>query len=108
MRSGFISPIQTAGHGISGTYGCGNRFAFPGANKFTFNTGLVSTTGILMIAKYIANAQKRWVRGIQTRIDVTASMLGSMKVSALFKDARVESLIKITGGENARAHGCSQ
>ncbi|KAL9572706.1 hypothetical protein ACKAV7_003105 [Fusarium commune] len=40
---------------------------------------IVSTTGILMIAKYIANAQKRWVRGIQTRIDVTASMLGSMK-----------------------------
>ncbi|KAF4503421.1 Multidrug resistance-associated 1 [Fusarium agapanthi] len=40
---------------------------------------IVSTTGILMIAKYIANAQRRWVRGIQTRIDVTASMLGSMK-----------------------------
>ncbi|KAF4960481.1 hypothetical protein FGADI_923 [Fusarium gaditjirri] len=40
---------------------------------------IVSTTGILMIAKYIANAQKQWVRGIQTRIDVTASMLGSMK-----------------------------
>ncbi|KAF4969944.1 hypothetical protein FSARC_2930 [Fusarium sarcochroum] len=40
---------------------------------------LVSTTGTLMIARYMANAQKRWVRGIQTRIDVTASMLGSMK-----------------------------
>jgi ATP-binding cassette, subfamily C (CFTR/MRP), member 1 len=42
-----------------------------------------------MIAKYIANAQKRWVRGIQTRIDVTASMLGSMKVSSQSKDFRL-------------------
>ncbi|KAF4340908.1 multidrug resistance-associated 1 [Fusarium beomiforme] len=40
---------------------------------------IVSTTGTLLIAKYIANAQKQWVRSIQTRIDVTASMLSSMK-----------------------------
>ncbi|KAM0557995.1 hypothetical protein ACHAPJ_005161 [Fusarium lateritium] len=40
---------------------------------------LVSTTATLMIARYMADAQKKWVRGIQTRIDVTASMLSSMK-----------------------------
>lgn len=60
------------------------------------------------MAKYIANAQKRWVRGIQTRIDVTASMLGSMKVSAQFKDAWSELLTTIAGSENAWSDGCSQ
>jgi len=41
----------------------------------------VGTIGILMMAKYIGNAQKIWIEGIQTRVDVTASILGSMKVS---------------------------
>jgi hypothetical protein len=108
VRSGFISPVQTTGHGISGPYGCGYRFDFSSTSKITFDMRLVSTTGILMIAKYIANAQRRWVRGIQTRIDVTASMLGSMKVRSQFKDGRFESLTKIAGSENAWPDGCSQ
>ena len=33
-----------------------------------------------MMAKYMGNAQKVWIEGIQTRVDVTASMLGAMKV----------------------------
>ena len=34
----------------------------------------------MQLAKHMGKAQKRWMRGIQTRVDVTASMLGSMKV----------------------------
>lgn len=41
---------------------------------------IVVTLAILQLANYMGNAQKRWVRGVQTRVDVTASMLGSMKV----------------------------
>jgi len=41
---------------------------------------LVATVAIMQLANYIGNAQKIWVRGVQTRVDVTASMLGSMKV----------------------------
>ncbi|KIM99556.1 hypothetical protein OIDMADRAFT_125496 [Oidiodendron maius Zn] len=40
---------------------------------------LFSTTGILIMAKYMGNAQKIWIEGIQTRVDVSASMLSSMK-----------------------------
>ena len=43
---------------------------------------IFSMTGILMMSKYIGNAQKVWIQGIQTRVDVTASMLASMKVSS--------------------------
>ncbi|RAL60312.1 hypothetical protein DID88_000088 [Monilinia fructigena] len=43
------------------------------------SVALVCTAGILTMAKWMGNAQKIWIRGIQTRIDVTASMLGSMK-----------------------------
>jgi ATP-binding cassette, subfamily C (CFTR/MRP), member 1 len=39
-----------------------------------------STAGILGLARYIGDAQKIWLEGIQTRVDSTASMLGSMKV----------------------------
>ncbi|KAH7390278.1 hypothetical protein BKA64DRAFT_710834 [Cadophora sp. MPI-SDFR-AT-0126] len=39
----------------------------------------ISTASILAIAKYIGNAQKVWIQGIQTRVGVTASTLGSMK-----------------------------
>lgn len=41
---------------------------------------ILATAGILGLARYIGNAQKIWIQGIQTRVDVTASMLGSMKV----------------------------
>ena len=44
-----------------------------------------STVGIIWMAQYIGNAQKRWIEGIQTRVDVTASMLGSMKVGCFQK-----------------------
>ncbi|KAG4443574.1 hypothetical protein IFR05_000951 [Cadophora sp. M221] len=40
---------------------------------------LISTGGILAMARYMGRAQKVWMEGIQTRVDVTASMLGSMK-----------------------------
>ncbi|KAL2673757.1 hypothetical protein Neosp_012201 [[Neocosmospora] mangrovei] len=33
----------------------------------------------MQLANHMGKAQKKWVRGIQTRVDVTASMLGSMK-----------------------------
>ncbi|RAH67283.1 putative ATP-binding cassette transporter [Aspergillus aculeatinus CBS 121060] len=37
------------------------------------------TAAILSMAKYMSNAQKVWMKSIQTRVDVTATMLGSMK-----------------------------
>jgi ATP-binding cassette subfamily C (CFTR/MRP) protein 1 len=40
---------------------------------------LLAIGGILGIAKSMGQAQKLWIEGIQTRIDVTAAMLGSMK-----------------------------
>ncbi|PLB43601.1 P-loop containing nucleoside triphosphate hydrolase protein [Aspergillus steynii IBT 23096] len=40
---------------------------------------IIATFGIMGLAKYMGNAQKTWVRAIQTRVDVTASMLASMK-----------------------------
>jgi ATP-binding cassette subfamily C (CFTR/MRP) protein 1 len=46
---------------------------------------LFSTAGVLMMAKYIGNAQKTWIQGIQTRVDVTTAMLASMKVRSLFE-----------------------
>jgi hypothetical protein len=56
----------------------------------------------MRLASYIGEAQKRWVRGIQTRVDVTASVLGSMKevkmlgfsdiVTKLVQDLRVSEL----------------
>jgi hypothetical protein len=50
-----------------------------------------------MIAKWIGNAKKVWMRGIQTRVDVTASMLGSMKVRL--------TLIKIVAFANTLRKG---
>jgi ATP-binding cassette subfamily C (CFTR/MRP) protein 1 len=41
---------------------------------------IFSAVAIIAMSKYMANAQKVWIRGIQTRVDFTASMLGSMKV----------------------------
>lgn len=40
---------------------------------------LLSTVAILAVAKLMSHAQKIWMQGIQTRVDVTATMLGSMK-----------------------------
>ncbi|CZR62077.1 related to multidrug resistance protein [Phialocephala subalpina] len=40
---------------------------------------IFSTIGILVMSKYMGNAQKIWMEGIQTRVDVTANMLSSMK-----------------------------
>lgn len=48
-----------------------------------FSIALLCTAGILLMANWMGNAQKIWIRGIQTRIDITTSMLGSMKVSSL-------------------------
>ncbi|KAB5515468.1 P-loop containing nucleoside triphosphate hydrolase protein [Coniochaeta sp. 2T2.1] len=63
---------------------------------------IIATITIMQLAKYIGQAQKRWVRGIQTRVDVTASVLGSMKevkmlgfsdvVAKIVQDLRVEEL----------------
>ena len=44
---------------------------------------LISTVCVVGISKYVGGAQKAWNEGVQTRVDVTASMLGSMKVTAI-------------------------
>jgi hypothetical protein len=41
---------------------------------------IVATTGTLQLAQFIGPAKKRWMKGIQTRVDVTAAVLASMKV----------------------------
>ncbi|KAH8593398.1 putative ATP-binding cassette transporter [Bisporella sp. PMI_857] len=63
---------------------------------------IISTAGTFGIANYIGNAQKTWIEGIQTRVAVTASMLGSMKgvkflgftdkISNLIQSLRVREL----------------
>ena len=50
--------------------------------------------GIAIIAKYIGNAQKVWIEGIQTRVDVTASMLSSMKVQKLWSEIRPRLILR--------------
>jgi ABC-type multidrug transport system fused ATPase/permease subunit len=40
---------------------------------------LISTVAIISMAKSMGNAQKIWMKSIQTRVDVTSTMLGSMK-----------------------------
>lgn len=40
---------------------------------------LISTVAIISMAKSMAHAQKIWMKSIQTRVDVTSTMLGSMK-----------------------------
>ncbi|MCJ1399110.1 hypothetical protein MMC11_002312 [Xylographa trunciseda] len=40
---------------------------------------IIAATAISIMAKYMGKAQKIWIQGIQTRVDITASMLGSMK-----------------------------
>lgn len=41
---------------------------------------IIATTGMFQLAQFIGKAKKRWMKGIQTRVDVTASVLVSMKV----------------------------
>ncbi|KAF7914004.1 uncharacterized protein EAF01_000410 [Botrytis porri] len=48
-----------------------------------FSIALLCTAGILLMANWMGNAQKIWIRGIQTRIDITTSMLGSMKAAKM-------------------------
>lgn len=50
---------------------------------------IISTASLVSITKYIGRAQRVWNEGIQTRVDVTASMLGSMKVSFYFSPNNV-------------------
>lgn len=40
---------------------------------------VISTVGIMSMAKFMGHAQTIWMESIQTRVDVTATMLGSMK-----------------------------
>ncbi|KAJ5790163.1 ABC transporter integral membrane type 1 [Penicillium psychrosexuale] len=40
---------------------------------------IIATAGMFQLARFIGMAKKRWKRGIQTRVDVTASVLTSMK-----------------------------
>ncbi|OQE34379.1 hypothetical protein PENCOP_c018G04493 [Penicillium coprophilum] len=40
---------------------------------------LISTVAIISVAKSMAHAQNIWMKSIQTRVDVTSTMLGSMK-----------------------------
>ncbi|PVH78403.1 putative ATP-binding cassette transporter [Cadophora sp. DSE1049] len=44
---------------------------------------LISTACVVGISRYVGGAQKAWNEGIQTRVDVTTSMLGSMKAVKL-------------------------
>ncbi|KAG4438100.1 hypothetical protein IFR05_006421 [Cadophora sp. M221] len=44
---------------------------------------LISTVSVIGISRYVGDAQKAWNEGIQTRVDVTTSMLGSMKAVKL-------------------------
>ncbi|KAH7346292.1 putative ATP-binding cassette transporter [Rhexocercosporidium sp. MPI-PUGE-AT-0058] len=44
---------------------------------------LISTLSVIALSKYVGGAQKAWNEGIQTRVDVTTSMLGSMKAVKL-------------------------
>jgi ATP-binding cassette subfamily C (CFTR/MRP) protein 1 len=41
---------------------------------------IISTASTVLISQYIGNAQRIWNKAIQTRVNVSASMLGAMKV----------------------------
>lgn len=40
----------------------------------------IATAGTLQLARFVGAAKKKWMRGIQTRVDATASVLSSIKV----------------------------
>jgi ATP-binding cassette, subfamily C (CFTR/MRP), member 1 len=42
---------------------------------------LFSTLSLVLLTKFIGRAQRIWNEGIQTRVNVTTAMLGSMKVN---------------------------
>jgi hypothetical protein len=42
---------------------------------------IISTCSVAALSAYVGKSQKIWNQGIQTRVDVTTSILGSMKVS---------------------------
>ncbi|KAL2069425.1 hypothetical protein VTL71DRAFT_14104 [Oculimacula yallundae] len=44
---------------------------------------VISTVSVIAISRYVGGAQVAWNQGIQTRVDVTTSMLGAMKVVKL-------------------------
>ncbi|KAK0120207.1 hypothetical protein ONS95_011613 [Cadophora gregata] len=44
---------------------------------------IISTACVVGLSRYVGGAQKAWNEGIQTRVDVTTSMLGSMKAIKL-------------------------
>jgi ATP-binding cassette subfamily C (CFTR/MRP) protein 1 len=44
--------------------------------------GIIATLSVLQLAQFIGSSKKKWMRGIQTRVEVTASILASMKVSS--------------------------
>lgn len=54
--------------------------SFSAFSSCTTNFVALQTGGIAIMSKYMGSAQKVWIEGIQTRVDVTASMLSSMKV----------------------------
>lgn len=56
---------------------------------------LIQTCGITIIEKYIGNARKVWIEGIQTRVDVTASMLSSIKVQKLLTKSRPRLILLV-------------
>jgi ATP-binding cassette subfamily C (CFTR/MRP) protein 1 len=64
----------------------GLSFLAPAAGAF------ISTLCLVFLTKYIGRAQKIWNEGIQTRVDVTTAMLGSMKVS-IYLQAHLLSII---------------
>jgi hypothetical protein len=53
---------------------------------------ILSAAGTLWISHYIGDAQKIWNEGIQTRVDVSTSMLGSMKVRRSRFEGSVQKL----------------
>lgn len=67
---------------------------------------ILSMLSIIKISSYIGGAQKRWNEGIQTRVDVTTTMLSSMKVSsAQLVWLWVEDITKMSlGPQDARLY----
>ncbi|RFU28601.1 hypothetical protein B7463_g7731, partial [Scytalidium lignicola] len=64
---------------------------------------ILSMAGAMLLARYIGNAQKIWIQGIQTRVDATASMLGSMKaVKMLGFTNRLSEVIQALRTEELR------
>ena len=55
---------------------------------------IISTLCLVLLTKYIGRSQKIWNEGIQTRVDVTTAMLGSMKVSIHCQFKLIKTLIE--------------